>query len=349
MSFSYDQIKKDIQGFFSEGVLTIVGSGLSCAEGIPGMGGLAKELLNEVPKFITENSKPIWDKIEASLNQNVGLEDILLKYQPDEDIEKAIQKVTSAFIRDHESRVIKEVIEDGKILRFSKLIKSLYIPNGGLPIITTNYDRLIEISCELFGIQVDNMFFGKNISKLDEYNSRMSFCKNVSPAKNRSVKLEYHKRIKIFKPHGCLSWFMFNGKPISTSYNINSNNLIITPGLNKFRAGYEQPFDIHREKANNAIDYANKFLIIGYGFNDDHLETHLIGRIKKGVPTLIITRSLSQNAMKLLGSYDNVMAVSFAEKNGQVGTLYVNKGKQTFLNNENIWDLGILVEEVLEA
>lgn len=48
-----DTIKKLIQEFFQEGTVTIVGSGLSLAEGIPGMGELAKELQVKVPGMLS--------------------------------------------------------------------------------------------------------------------------------------------------------------------------------------------------------------------------------------------------------------------------------------------------------
>ena len=48
-----DTIKMLIQDFFQEGTVTIVGSGLSLAEGIPGMGDLAKELQVKVPKILS--------------------------------------------------------------------------------------------------------------------------------------------------------------------------------------------------------------------------------------------------------------------------------------------------------
>ena len=41
-----DEVKKIIQDFFQENTVTIVGSGLSLAEGIPGMSALATELLD---------------------------------------------------------------------------------------------------------------------------------------------------------------------------------------------------------------------------------------------------------------------------------------------------------------
>lgn len=41
-------VKVRLQEHLSDGLVTIVGSGLSCAEGLPGMGELADHLLAEV-------------------------------------------------------------------------------------------------------------------------------------------------------------------------------------------------------------------------------------------------------------------------------------------------------------
>ena len=54
------QLKKEIQSFFDEGTVTIVGSGLSCSEGISGMGSLAKKLIKEVPSKIKEHNIKCW-------------------------------------------------------------------------------------------------------------------------------------------------------------------------------------------------------------------------------------------------------------------------------------------------
>lgn len=64
-----DTIKKLIQEFFQEGTVTIVGSGLSLAEGIPGMGELAKELQVKVPGMLsTLEDEANWDAISNDLS-----------------------------------------------------------------------------------------------------------------------------------------------------------------------------------------------------------------------------------------------------------------------------------------
>lgn len=346
-----DEIKKYLQDFFNAGVVTIVGSGLSCAEGLPGMGELAKTLIKEIPKNIDESSLSSWENIERELKSGKGLEETLLKHPPTETIESLIISVTSKLIKDKEKEVLSKVISGEKVLKFSNFIHKLSIPNNGLPVITTNYDRLIEVACELQGVPIDNMFFGSTVSKLNEYQSRMSFCRDISRMSRKNVKLKYHRRIKIFKPHGCLSWYMYKGEPITSIFDLDLRNLIITPGLNKFRTGYEQPFDIHREKANQAIDNASRFIIIGYGFNDDHLETHLINQLQKGTPALIITRGLSENTQQIIKKFNNVISVSYYSNKDNLdsGTLFTYKGESFHLKNYNLWDLDHFVKEVLEV
>jgi hypothetical protein len=237
------------------------------------------------------------------------------------------------------------VLNNKKRLRISDFIRHLPIDKNGLPIITTNYDRLIEVGCEIAGFNIDNMFVGKLISKLNEKESKMSFCRSIKQQGGK-VSLDYCKRIRIYKPHGCFNWRMFNNEPMSLAIPIKGRRLIITPGLNKFRAGYEKPFDIHREKANSAIDMASKIIVIGYGFNDDHLETHLIEQIKLGKPTLILTRSLSDNTKAVVDIYKNVCALSYYKTNSTMGTKYENNGNTQILENINLWDIGELVKEV---
>src|SRR5690606_14272540 len=115
---------------------------------------------------------------------------------------------------------------------------------------------------------------------LNEMESQLSFLREVKLI-GKLVHYRYRDRVKLFKPHGSFDWFLGDSSPIRYCGELALPRHIITPGSNKFRNGYESPFDKHRERANESIDHASRFLIIGYGFNDDHLETHLKPKLRE--------------------------------------------------------------------
>ncbi|WP_179288254.1 SIR2 family protein [Shouchella clausii] len=347
-----DSLYREIQSFFNSNTVLVVGSGLSCAEGLPGMWDLAVELIKKVPEELQEESESQWHNIKNDLldknglvKNNANLEATLLKYPPSDELELVIRKITTNFIKYKEQHAIRKVISGENKLRFSRFIRNFRIPETGLVIICTNYDRLIEVACEVERIPIDNLFYGKNISVLDEKKSRMSFCEGIK-RNGKAMRRVYSKKVLIYKPHGCLNWYWFNGEPINSSFDLGLERLIITPGANKYRNGYDTPFDIHRGKANTAINAASKFIIIGYGFNDDHLETHLKQRIENGIPTLILTRSLSDNTKELIQDKENIIALSYFKNDKGLGTEVFYKNDLYHMVGIDIWDIEKLIEEV---
>lgn len=340
-------VKARLQQHFSDGLVMIVGSGLSCAEGLPGMAELADYLCENVGSDITSEDVPEWEAI-LPLIKSEGLEAAFLKKPPTANIEKLIATLTADLIGRKERDTISDVFEGGRQLRLTRLIAHILKPKSGIPVVTTNYDRLIEVAVEEAGIGADTMFVGKFAGVLNETESRLSFCRKVT-LKRRNVVYSYSPRALIYKPHGSLDWYLRGGRPVSHSGRLpNASRLIITPGKNKFRNGYDSPFDVHRSRANEAIDRAKRFLILGYGFNDDHLETHLTPAIQEGRPTLIITYKLSSIAEALAKSNANVIAIDRFEKNGDCGTRLIFEKEEIFLLGVCIWDVHSFVTEVLE-
>lgn len=263
------KIKRHCQDHFSDGLVTIVGSGLSCAEGISGMGGLAKHLLAKIPTAVEPASAAKWDSIAFELSKdNSNLEGILAKNPPDSALEALIVKHTADLILSEEAKIIDEVLNANRVLSFAKLIPHMLKPSNGVPrtIITTNYDRLIEIAVESLGLGVDSLFTGHHLAKHDPVGSRHSFCRSAS-SRNKKVERQFCDHALVLKPHGSLDWFSKGNEPVRCSFPMNGQRLIITPGLNKYRGGYERPFDAHRERANRKIDEASRFLILGYGLD----------------------------------------------------------------------------------
>lgn len=271
-------VKVRLQEHLSDGLVTIVGSGLSCAEGLPGMGELASYLLAEVGAGLVGADAVAWASA-APLITSKGLEAALLAVPPTPALEAAISAATGKLIAERERAVVSEVFSGTRKLRLTRLLSHLVKPPSGLTIVTTNYDRLVEIAAEEADIGADTMFVGRFAGQLNESESRMSFCRGVTMKPRRAATLQFRHRAIICKPHGSLDWYARNGRPVFYAGELTGVvRLIITPGHNKFRNGYESPFDHHRSRANEAIDRASRFLILGYGFNDDHLETHLSPR-----------------------------------------------------------------------
>jgi hypothetical protein len=121
--------------------------------------------------------------------------------------------------------------------------------------------------------------------------------------------------------------------------------LIITPGLNKYRAGYNAPFDKHRELANDHIKKATRLLVVGYGFNDDHLQTHLENQIKGGTPTLVLNRSLNTKTKKLTNESDRCVCLS--RRQATTGAIVTTNGCEFEHDGPDLWDLSVLTKELL--
>lgn len=342
-------VKARLQEHLSDGLVTIVGSGLSCAEGLPGMGELATYLLAEVGGGLTGTDAATWASA-SSLMATKGLEAALLAAPPTPAVELAISAATGKLIAERERAVVSDVFAGRRTLRLTRLLAHLVKPPTGLTIVTTNYDRLVEIAAEEADIGADTMFVGRFAGQLNERESRMSFCRNVTLRPRRiAATLHYRQRALICKPHGSLDWYARDGRPVYYAGDLpDATRLIITPGNNKFRNGYESPFDLHRSRANEAIDRASRFLVLGYGFNDDHLETHLSPSIKDGKPTLMLTRSLSIVARQLALMHANVIALEHAIVAGVAGTSLIVEKKEFFFPDIGIWDVDSFVTEVLE-
>jgi hypothetical protein len=341
-----DELKKALQNHFRDGLVIVVGSGLSCAEGLPGMGELGEHLRVRVGPVLSVADQALWRSICDEI-KNIGLEAALLKHPPTPSIEAEIISVTAAMITERERITINEVFNGTRVLRLTKLLPHILKPASGLPIITPNYDRLIEIASEEADLGVDTMFLGRFAGRLNARASQLGFCKGFT-LRNKRPALEYRSRVNVLKPHGSLDWYLRAGEPVSYGGELSgSTRLIITPGQNKFRNGYESPFDIHRERANSAIDQAARFLILGYGFADGHLETHLLPAIRAGRPTLMLTHGLSAIALDVARQCKNVIAIDCPRK-PIVGSRVIRGGSETILPLENLWDVNTFIDEVLE-
>jgi len=338
-----DSLKRQLQGHFSDGLVLVVGSGLSCAEGLPGMGQLAAHIRSEVPKNLAPTDQAAWAKLDPLLASD-GLEGALFKVEISDQLQDAISTLTGDYVAAAERAVLAEVFAGGRTLRLSALIPHLLKTKASIPVVTTNYDRLIEVAFEEAGLGIDSMFVGHFAGKLDEGEAALSLLRDVRLVPPKAVRKTFRPHAKVAKPHGSLDWYHREGAPVRCALDLTgSQRLIIAPGKRKFRSGYDSPFDRQRERANRAIDAATRFLIIGYGFNDDHLETHLKPALESGKPALLITRNVTPTAEAVVKGCSNVTAIERRDIDDR-SRVFSAAGSDTV--DLNLWDLGSFVTEV---
>lgn len=342
-----NELKQILQEHLSDDLVLIVGSGLSAACGLPTMSDLADHLIANPHDGMTDNQLALWTTLCQMLENGIDLESALTKVKLDEILELHIINQTANIIEEHEKIVITDVISNGNLLPLSSLIENLIVTSKSLPIITTNYDRLIELAAESVGIYLDTSFIGQVVGRFDPSASRESLGFAITTRTKRGVKRTYRPHVKLFKPHGSLDWHTQGDEPIRCTLNPDLPRLMITPGSSKYVRGYEQPFDQHRAEANKAVDRAARFLVVGYGFNDQQLETHLRPRLRNGIPCVVLTRSLSQSGAELMTESPNLLTLTDASGPGGPATRISSATNEEVIPNIGIWDLANFVEEVL--
>ncbi len=339
----YNALVEFVQEHFTDGLALVIGSGLSAAEGIPGMTALATHLSNGAG-VLTGTDATLWNQIKAVLDADEGLEAALLKQPPSDTLEVWIAQRTCELLMPKEREVISSVLRGDRSLRLTTFLAKVLKPTNGLPILTPNYDRLIEVACEMAGFHVDTTAVGHYAGSFDHTRSCMGSCRGITTRAKTTV-LDHFPRAIVLKPHGSFDWYQSGNDARRCGLDLDAERLMITPGINKYRAGYNSPFDKHRDLANDHINRAGRLLVVGYGFNDDHLQTHLVKRIQDGTPTLILNKSASPKVEQL--AEESPRCVCLSKPTAWAGVTMVTKGHQFEHQGHDFWDLGVLAKELL--
>ncbi|HEX6666271.1 MAG TPA: SIR2 family protein [Solirubrobacterales bacterium] len=338
-----DAVKAHLQGFVKDGLVTVIGLGHSASLGLPTMPQLADHLRGEMPVLLQGEEVDEWQAVESALDEGRHLEPALDAVAHDGPVTDKIIAVAANSIATAESVAIERISRDPNTFPLARLIDKIGF-SGKVRIITTNYDRLIELAAEMAGLMLDTGFTGAHHGRYDVERSREALRATYLRGR-RKLKAVYRPHVVLAKPHGSLDWYQGPNGPIRSPYPLDLPRLMITPGESKYRHGYEQPFDHHIALANEAIDAASAVLAIGFGFNDPHLQTHLVPRIERGLPTLILTRNLTEAAAALVTKCPNVCALDRAEAGG--GTRVQWDGNTQDFPDIHIWQLDNFIDEVL--
>lgn len=313
-------ISKQAQEYYKSTPVIILGSGASAAFGMSGMGKLADHLVknivfNDLPKFEQER----WHHFCKLLLRNIDLETALHEVQLPEKLTSRVVTSTWNLLAPEDINIFEESLIDSELFPLGRLLKyTLKSTIGELNIVTTNYDRLAEYACEQ-----------ENIHHYSGFSHGF---------KGHAVKKDYLRcvrQVNIWKVHGSLGWFV-NERGIITSIG-NPNKipdgltpLIVTPGIEKYRNTHREPYKTIIHESDDVLDQASSYLCIGFGFNDEHIQTKLVNRCSKnGAPVIIITHGLTEATKKFINNISNYLAIEALKgNNSKVYSSFLSEPKE---------------------
>ena len=267
---SKDSIFRIIQSFLSDPPVIIWGSGATIDFGLPSMEQLMAGIKVVIP----------------NIDQEGNLENELSKITDREKLKEISQIVRSKVLK-QDIACLKNAVQDQAYLNPVKnMIKKFYNTHPRkVNIITTNYDRVLEYAIAQLNINYCDGFSGSILSRF-----------------NHDLFTD-EKIINLIKVHGSLNWSELNGSAffLPAEYNVDDiNDTIVLPTQDKHKRTHQDPYRSLLTKSDEYIESAKSFLVIGFGFNDEHITPQIDSKVKDGVPIIIITKSPTSSCKERL-------------------------------------------------
>ena len=333
------------QDCISRTPVIILGSGASAAHGIPGMAPLARELKNAAPPpSMTADEGQQWGAFVTAL-ERTDLEAALSQVQFTDRQTRHVVEVTRNFLLPFDQSLFETALRDRQCLSLARLYRHLFkSTHKTIDVVTSNYDRLAE--------------YAADVAELSHF---VGFAYGYLNKRAKEVHTRVHhgdqpaRTVCVWKVHGSFDWFRDTDNavlalPTCAQAPPNFTPVMITPGVEKYRLAYDEPFRTILRCADSALERARSFLCIGFGFNDQHLQTKLIERCElQSVPITLITMRLTDQAKTFLsnGRCRNFLAL---EEIPDGTRMYTNEEPGGIaLSNEKLWQLSPFLDLTIGA
>lgn len=314
----------------------ILGSGASAAYGIPGMPQL-KDHLQKIacPSTATPDEAAKWDEFQSKL-ATTDLETALNEVRLPESLTGLVVESTWDYLAPYDHLVFEKAIVDPNLFPLTKLYLHLFdSTRRDIHIVTPNYDRIAEYAADA----------GK-LAHYTGFNYGHIRSRAINGKPRIHVGASASRTVNVWKVHGSFDWFrdrdgVVFGLPISGVRPRNVAPVIVTPGIEKYRLTHDEPFHSIKSEADRALQTADAYLCIGYGFNDAHLQTTLVERCReKDVPLVLLTKTISPTAKAFLnsGKCANYLAVEDAPSGCRIYSNEFPTGED--ITGNPIWQLG---------
>lgn len=330
MSKDFEKVQVLAQEFAGVVPSVILGSGASCAHGMPGMYDLQSHLTDTLQPAPT--LRATWESIVEQMD-SVGLEAALTNVSPPEELTKLIVDATWRYLHAKDKKIRRDLVVADEDMPLSKLLTYLLATtHKEIDIITTNYDQLAELAAEQAGLFIQTGFFPGEFSRRNSGEPLALYSgRSRVPAAN------------IWKVHGSLNWFEdVNQLQLQTSFDPPAPDgyapLIVTPGVAKLQRTQFEPFRTIMTNADTALTGARGFLCIGFGFRDKHIEPKIIERFRKEqVPMIALAYELTPENKDFLNKHsEHYLAI---EKSPDGSRCFFSGGGEDGieLSQEDLW------------
>lgn len=324
-----------IQTCMSQVPAIVLGSGASMAFGMPGMQDLSKYLISSVVPEDSELEE--WEKFKTELNEGVGLETALHNVNLNQRLEEEIIFNTRNLILEKDIEIRKAITMNNYNLPLSNLVDFLNTAaSPNIKIVTTNYDRIAEYAVDKANLRQYTGFEGNYIRRFDTKKKKM---------------FQMSKVVEILKVHGSVDWYKSSDTEIISLPDEFKDNdkfkpVMVTPGRGKYQHTHDEPFRSLITRVDEIFDEAKSILIIGFGFNDGHIQPKLVNKMRDSkTPILIIAKSLTPQAIEFIKSNENGKVYGIEDY--ETGARIISP-KESIINvNKKIWDLKELIKLIL--
>lgn len=350
-----------LRDFFRGKPFVVFGTGMSCALDLRfGMAELEKELQdNVVPDQGATEQVTQWAEVTKSLKMGNSLENALDNVT-DPSLLESILNATAEFI----SLIDREyglLISNGEVVwparrLFELIVNTLPPGDPVLHVLTPNYDTLFEHACDSVNMRFTNGFMGGIACRLDWSSADLSLRVPQKVVQRGRLRTSYRQlnHIRLYKVHGSLSYFLHRDSLVENhSWMWDapgfSHRIMITPGISKHQRlqNYRQEL---LQQADSEIEKSIRFLFLGYGFNDAHLETYIKHKlVSQACLALIVTRDSNPRIESLLEQAENLWLVCKAESAESDGSRILNRRYAGWLElpTRKLWDIDTFTTEIL--
>ena len=343
--------------------LLLVGTGASVAmDADLGMCALKNYLLAS----ISEDTDG-WIPVAEKLGRGIDIETALTGINLTESLQNEIAKHTAAFVAEKDAALRDDVLTGKKTWvgepLLQQLMRGLSPTWPRLPVVTPNYDMLIEYACSKANIPYITGYHGGIMRRQDwsTVRQRLYRLNPVTMGGKRRDTITPIPRVELMKVHGSINLFRCNSDGTFVENDIwiagcpaDYTPMMAPPGDTKTKDVLNSHDRLFGE-ASQAIDKATAFFVIGYGFRDEHIHQKILERVRNHkCPLIVLTLDPSEELDKMVTIGKDVWVITGIQnqakgKTDRSGTRFANGSEK--LNGDfdgvTLWQSDVFTEQIL--